>query len=174
MGGRPANGRFHLRWCLLCALLVGCGATAIYLAQDVLRSEGSVDRGSERVALYRSIVLYDIEAFGLSDDVCINMIPSAEINEKDTRTILREVKYRSRSQLWKGSRLGVVKLDDGTTERIAISLYGGFFKVLGEKGHYQTEGRSRSALDRCIRRIVSEEFVPERRRQRKQCAEPEK
>jgi len=41
--------------------------------------------------------------------------------------------------LWKGCRLGVIRLSDGSEIYLAVSVYGSFFKILGEDGYYLIE-----------------------------------
>ena len=76
--------------------------------------------------------------------------------------IVKNVTYHRGECLWKGRFLGEVALVDGRTERIAISYYGGFFKIVGHSGYYQTHGQSRGQLEAIIKRILVEEFIPKR------------
>jgi hypothetical protein len=60
-----------------------------------------------------------------------------ECDPDEVRAIFPHVMYREGKPLFKGSRLGVLRLANGQDARIAISYYGGgFFGVLGEPGYY--------------------------------------
>lgn len=47
--------------------------------------------------------------------------------------------YNENYALWKGGHLGVVNFKDGFKMKIAISHYGGFFYIIGQKGYYYFE-----------------------------------
>ena len=120
------------------------------------------DRQERSLRHYKGIVVFDIEALDVSNASLPASPPFARIDENDTAVICEQVTFHEGSRLWKGSLLGVVELDDGTEQRIAISYYGGFFKVLGEEGYYQTHGQSRIVLEKSIAHILSSQFIPRR------------
>lgn len=139
---------------MLCAGITGLVWYASYRPSD----------GSElrRLALWQSITVFDAGAYHVSDDSNLDDVPHAEIPSEATEMIVKNVTYHRGECLWKGRFLGEVALVDGRTERIAISYYGGFFKIVGQGGYYQTHGRSREQLEEVLKAILVEEFIPKR------------
>ena len=143
---------------LLCLAAIG----TIWYALCRLRGAGELDA----LAQWESITLFDPTAYDLSVDSDFAVVPRAEISPEATNTILKQVTHHSGQRLWKGRLLGEVHLVNGRSERIAISYYGGFFKIVGRKGYYQTHGESRRQLENLVRRVLSEEFIPKRMAQK--------
>ncbi len=137
-------------------LVIG-GVVLACLATWAIRSRAN--EGLKQLKRYRTITVFDVKA---EKGQSLATLTSARIDQKSTRIICREVTYHKGPLFWRGSFLGVVELDNGDTKRIAISRYGGFFQVLGEKGHYQTEGKSRAELDENMSRIIRQHFIPRR------------
>ena len=74
-----------------------------------------------------------------------------------------DAKFKDERVMWKGSRLAVAKLKDGTEKQLALSYYGGFFKILGEDGFFYFEGDAREKWDEAfIKAIVQDDFIPKR------------
>jgi hypothetical protein len=117
---------------------------------------------SIEVAKYEYMTLYDIDAFAVKDANSVPDAPSMKIDDRTTRAIVSEIVYSRGARLWKGNTLGLVQLSDGTRRIIAISHYGGFFKVIGQDGYYETVGTSRAALERCLQQAMNETFIPSR------------
>ena len=115
-----------------------------------------------KLTLWQTITVFDSEAYGLSADSDLDGVPRAEIPSEATRVIVKDVTYHRGEPLWKGRLLGEATLVDGGIEKIAISYYGGFFKILGHRGYYQTHGESRRHIETVIKRILVEEFIPKR------------
>jgi len=67
-----------------------------------------------------------------------------------TATIASGLEYRSQMPIWKGSYLAVVQLRSGGQCHLAISWTMGFIQVLGQPGHYVTQGKARRELDRIL------------------------
>lgn len=75
---------------------------------------------------------------------------------------MTQAKYEKSIVLWKGSNLAVVQMKDGKKIKLAISYYGGFFKVVGDDGYYLLDGEARDECDDAISRINQSNFVPKR------------
>ncbi len=58
------------------------------------------------------------------------------INLQMFREIAPHVRYSRENFIWKGGNLAVVKLQNGTQAKVALSIYGQFFKILGQDGYY--------------------------------------
>ena len=52
------------------------------------------------------------------------------------KRLVCNAEYRDDKGWWKGSTLGIVTLADGSEIYLAVSMYGSFFEILGEKGRY--------------------------------------
>jgi len=50
---------------------------------------------------------------------------------------------------------GIATLDDGNKVRLAISYYGGYFKVIGKGGGYRVSGESSIVYDRVLNEAVN-------------------
>ena len=115
----------------------------VYLQLSDLRAD---DRLGE-LAKYKRITLYCTDAFDVPSSMSLEEVQSIEIGAYETGLIMEDVTYSPWRHLWKGSRLGIAAVHGGATERIAVSNYGGFFKIVGKPGYYQTHGHSRQTLD---------------------------
>ena len=141
-------------------LMLLCSGMAILAWYALYRPSRGIELG--RLTLWHRITVFDAEAYGLSADSELDGVSRAEIANEATDMIVADVTYHRGRRLWKGSLLGSVTLVDGTTENIRISYYGGFFKVVGQSGYYQTHRESRRKLETIIKTILAEEFIPER------------
>lgn len=124
-----------------------------------------------------SITVYDLE--GLSGpnyskeelDSAFHATLAPEILQE----IAEQAKFKDEWVLWKGSRLAVAKLKDGTEKQLALSYYGSFFKILGEDGYFYFEGEARQKWDEAFSKaIVQDYFIPKRieRNERQQETKP--
>ena len=55
-------------------------------------------------------------------------------------------------------------MDDGTEKHLAISYYGGFFKILDKPGYFQMERESREFFQEKIKSILADNFIPARKK----------
>jgi hypothetical protein len=58
------------------------------------------------------------------------------VKDKKLSPLFENAVYEKRESLWKGGSLAIVKLKNGQEIKIAISNYGGYFKILGQGGYY--------------------------------------
>lgn len=79
----------------------------------------------------------------------------------EIQVLLPQAMHRDGAPFWKGSRLGILKTPDGQVKRIAISFYGGFYTVSGERGYYVFSGAAREAWERLIERaLLATPYIP--------------
>lgn len=112
-----------------------------------------------------SITVYDLE--GLSGPKYskqdLDNAFQASLSLELFQELAPEAKFKNEWVLWKGSRLAVVKLKDGTERQLALSYYGGFFKILGEAGFFYFEGETREKWEKAFSKaIVQDDFIPKR------------
>jgi hypothetical protein len=100
----------------------------------------------ESVAVYGPEWAYSGEGLNTADKVSFDV----ELFKR----ILPKARYKYRYRIWMGSLLAVVKFSDGTEEKLALSFYGGFFKVLGKPGYLVFKGSDRTEWDSELRRIL--------------------
>lgn len=79
-----------------------------------------------------------------------------ECDPNEVAALFATATHKDHNPVWKGSRLGVATLGDGRHVRIAISYYGGFFAVLGERGIYDFEPPMRGRWDALVRTAFAE------------------
>jgi len=84
------------------------------------------------------------------------------------RELAPKAKFKYSMGIWKGSRLAILKLKDGTEKRLAISYWGSFFKIRGEGGYYRFDGEAAKRFDKAFMDIVYEKFIPKRIERKKQ------
>jgi len=88
------------------------------------------------------------------------------------RELAPEAKFKDEWVLWKGSRLAIAKLKDGTEKQLALSYYGAFFKILGEDGFFYFEGEARKKWEKVFSKaIIQDDFIPKRIERNKQAGE---
>ncbi len=107
-----------------------------------------------------TLSIYDIDAFGKKDDIEKKTVVTFDKNL--TRKFFEEVKFHEGSMLWKGSFLGIGKLSDGNEVNLAISYYGGFFKIKDKSGYYEFVGKSKLLFENEIRKVIENQFIPNR------------
>lgn len=66
------------------------------------------------------------------------------------RDLAPQAKFKDENVFFKGSRLAIVTMEDGTEKHLALSYYGGFFAILGEPGYYYFEGEARKTWEEAI------------------------
>jgi len=81
-------------------------------------------------------------------------LPSAKFIKKDMNGALK----------WKGGSLVVVTFHDGTTKQLAISYYGNFFVVIGQKGYYSFGEKGNLEWAKEYNGILFDDFIPKRRK----------
>lgn len=112
-----------------------------------------------------SITVYDIE--GLSGDKYtvqeLQEAFQASIKPEEFRALVPAAQYEDDWVLWKGSRLAVAQLDNGKKQLLALSYYGGFFKLLGDDGYFYFDEEARKKWGEIFSKgIIQENFIPKR------------
>jgi len=64
------------------------------------------------------------------------IVTSYRTVDQKAQTLIPKTTFTREKTLWKGRKIGVVRLKDGSEIRIAISYYGSFFSKQGEEGYY--------------------------------------
>ncbi len=112
-----------------------------------------------------SITVYDLEGLSgtkYSKNELENAF-QATIEAEHFRLLAPQARYKNEWVLWKGSRLAVARVRDGKESLLALSYYGGFFKILGYDGYFYFEAESRKKWDELFSKgIVQENFIPKR------------
>ena len=90
------------------------------------------------------------------------------IDLKIFREIAPHARYTKKNLVWKGGWLTVAKLRNGTQAWVALSYYGGFFRILGQPGFYVFDREEdRKKWDEEIHdRIFLKVFYPKRTKDR--------
>ena len=113
----------------------------------------------------KSITVYDLEGLSgpkYSKQDLENSF-QASINPMLFQELAPEAKFKDEWVMWKGSRLAIAKLKNGTENQLALSYYGGFFKILSEDGYFYFEGEARKKWDEAFSKaIVQDDFIPKR------------
>lgn len=117
---------------------------------------------SEKIKAIKSLEIYDADPFAKNGN--ISNVAKVTIDKATLDKMFNNIKFHKGSILWKGQFLGVGKLDDSNTVKLAISYYGGYFKIMGESGYYQTKGKSYEIFEKTRKQIVNSEFIPARKR----------
>jgi hypothetical protein len=118
----------------------------------------------------RELVLYDVSGLKEVTDGELGTITHYHVPAKTTKMIFRQTRYKNHIFLCEGSCLGVAATEDGAQCRVAFSYHGGFFKILGYEGYFQTLGPSRRELDLLIERVATQTFIPARKAAQTQSA----
>jgi len=139
--------------------------SSCWLAYVVLCIASCNDReGISRIPQqFARLTVYDVEGFTENlESIALVQIPHATLEETTVQAMFRDIRYRRGTLLWKGSSLGVAKMQDGSERHLAISYYGGFFKILDQKGYYEVVGESRKLFDEQMNGIIADTFIPAR------------
>ncbi len=72
------------------------------------------------------------------------------LDPKPFQKLVHKAKHKDGLVIWKGSRLVIVEFKNGTEKRLAVSSYGGFFKVLGEEGYFVFDGEAREQWEEYV------------------------
>lgn len=108
-----------------------------------------------------SITVYDRDGFKeVPND--LSHLRFSIIDGDTTKDIMKEMVHERSKPIWKGSLFGIAHTDDKDFP-LAISLYGGFFSVKNESGHYRPGDEAVARLSVVLDQIVQDEFVPARR-----------
>lgn len=118
---------------LLTVFLVGCGAESPF--KDVV-----------------SMDIYNIDPIKYEKvELKLLSMKPVSVVEDDLGQVLSASSWQKDDVfIWQGSQLGVLKKQNGTEIKIAISLDGNYIKVLGEKGVYQFTGENKLKWERII------------------------
>ncbi len=109
-----------------------------------------------------SLAIYDMDGLGEVNAQEMASLAHVTIQGEDLRTMLSQFQWDNGSPAWKGSFFGVALLQNGRQCTVAISYYGGFFRVHGQRGYFVLQGESRRAWDSALKRALSEVFLPVR------------
>lgn len=122
------------------------------------------DLPDDRFKSAAAVRVYDIQghrAYSESDIAAARVFADMEAGE--FVSYVSSAEYRDgKSPYWKGSSLAVVTLQDGTTQHIAVSYHGRFFKVRGQSGCWLL---SQAPENDPFSRIIQEQFIPARLRE---------
>ena len=124
-----------------------------------------VSEASRFAAKIKTVTIHDLEAQPARKYTRQDFANAAEapLDPRLFRMLARDTQFRDDRVAWMGSRLAVVEMADGSTRHLALSYYGGFFKILGEDGCYVFEGKARKTWDKVfLKAIVQEQFIPAR------------
>ena len=82
----------------------------------------------------QSITVYDLDGTAGSkySEEDLKNASQAPFDRDLFQQLAAHAKFNDRRAMWKGSSLAIVRMKDGTKRQLAISYYGGFFKILGE------------------------------------------
>lgn len=113
----------------------------------------------------KSITVYDLEGLAgqkyTEND--LNQAIKANIEIDTIKEILPRAKHKKSWVLWKGSSLAILKLNDDSEKRLAISYYGGFFSVAGSYGYFVFEDeKDKDKFNKIFGTIIHNKFIPER------------
>ncbi len=75
---------------------------------------------------------------------------SRSLDPKPFQKLVHKATHKDEFVIWKGSRLVIVEFKNGTEKRLAVSSYGGFFRVLGEEGDFVFDGKAREQWEEYI------------------------
>ena len=125
--------------------------------REVLASNAE---GAE-LASIQELTIYFIDPNGAEDlsEQSLAAIEHVDVPSDVVRRVFAGGCRRKYLSVWKGRHLGVAKLADGTTRRLAISVYGGFFSVMDSWRVFHVDHAPRDACD-LIWRIDNEESFP--------------
>ena len=112
----------------------------------------------------RELIIYDI-----IDPIEKNLsfynynATKSTIDGTKLKILLDDIKFHKGNIIWKGCFLGIGKLEDGSEIKLRISFGGGVLKIIGRRGYYLTEGKSRKMFEETMERILVNDFMPARR-----------
>ena len=116
-----------------------------------------------------AVLVYDVDPIRIPE--CWKNLDDVTVEEfdislfKDLLSRAHHVRDGINKPMWKGASLAIVRFSDDRELRLALSYYGSFFTVLGEKGHYGFAG-DRQAAEQWKKefqmRIVHGCFIPRR------------
>jgi hypothetical protein len=161
--GRGVRRRRWMRISLLAVAAVGfCSLGTLFFWQEAMRRP----EGPIRPQQFRSLVIYDVDFpdAATMSPAALSAKVAVTLDQSVTEEMFSHTAFHSGNPVWKGSSLGIASLDGGSTCRIRISYYGGFFKVLGQSGYYTVEGESRTTFETTYRGIIERDFLPARKR----------
>ena len=119
----------------------------------------------------KSITVYDLE--GLKGQKYtendLEQAIKTDIEIETIKEILPRATYKRSWVLWKGSSLAMLKLNDDSEKRLAISYYGGFSSVLGTPGYFVFEDETdRDKFNKIFGGVIQNKFIPERIKRNKE------
>jgi hypothetical protein len=86
-----------------------------------------------------SITIYsvDIQSGMNYDKKKLSEVGSTTID--NPKAYFSKITYKDEMVIWKGDKLGIVHMKDGSELKIRVSNYGEFFSVIGKGGYYEYE-----------------------------------
>jgi hypothetical protein len=114
----------------------------------------------------KAMTLYDVEGTAyLNPSIDIPSDATAfRVDMDQAQIILSDIVLRrSRRPIWKGGALLVIVREDGQTIRLAVSYYGAFFLLQGERGYLEAINESKGAVEDLVDRALREKFIPARK-----------
>ncbi|MHC4498629.1 MAG: hypothetical protein ACYS21_05885 [Planctomycetota bacterium] len=112
---------------------------------------------------FETLTVYDVDGLTENlDTVVLTEVTHVAVEKDVVQRMFRHVRYRRGMLVWKGGSLGVAKTEDGRKRYVAISYYGGLFKILDQRGYYEVLGESRKLFDKEMSAIIADIFIPAR------------
>ena len=115
---------------LLCvAIILIIGFVSIYINKN----KGDMTNYLDKV---ESVIIYsiDIKTAINYDTKKLSEIGFSTID--NPKYYFSKITYKDEMIIWKGDRLGIIHMKDGSEFKIRVSNYGEFFSVIGEDGYY--------------------------------------
>ena len=85
-----------------------------------------------------AVTIYDTHGVDYSQEA-LSRVTSVSMDPRRFRSLVADAEHKMREPIFKGASLVIVTLPDGTRQRLKVSYHGGFFKVLGEPGHWKSD-----------------------------------
>ncbi len=116
----------------------------------------------------KEVTVYDVLMFDLKHNYTNDLSNefAAPFNMSTFKECLPSAKFIKKdmggSLDWKGGSLAVVTCHDGSTKQLAISCYGNFFVVVGQKGCYSFGENGGLEWAKEYNGILIDDFIPKR------------
>lgn len=112
--------------------------------------------------------VYDTLGISNNNDAELDSTTKGDFNIELFKEAVPFSIYKESQPIWKGSYLGLFKLNDGKVIRSKISVYGGFFRIYGDSGYYTFNDHYRGIWRDELRRISNKVFIPERHKRNRE------
>lgn len=111
-----------------------------------------------------SITVYDISTnYSQKNEEQLQGVNREPVDLQVFRELAPHARYTQKDIIFKGGYLAFVKLQNGTQAKVGISVYGEFFKIIGQPGYYvfdREEDRQKfrkEYYDRIIHAVLHQE-----------------